>query len=74
MTSFLKIIFGVTISFTPAAFAQSNDSASFDMADLIRQKVGFAAEIPSSICNQSFPFNKIIQRNWFFRLSCAYRG
>lgn len=69
MTSFLKIIFGVTISFTPVAFAQSTDSSSFDMADLIRQKVGFAAEVPASTCQQSFPFNKAIQRSLSSSLS-----
>jgi pimeloyl-ACP methyl ester carboxylesterase len=69
MVTFSKIIFGMTISLTSAAYAQATDSSSFNMADLIRQKVGFAAEVPASICQQSFPFNKVIRRSLASSLS-----
>ncbi len=56
MLSLLKIIVGVLTTYTPAAFAQ------IELGDLLRNKPGFAAEIQTDVCNQSFPYHRAISR------------
>lgn len=44
----------------PFVFAQSPGNEQNSMINLIRQKAGFAAEVPATICNKTFPFHKTI--------------
>lgn len=46
----------------PFVFAQSPGNEQNSMINLIRQKAGFAAEVPATVCNQTFPFHKTISQ------------
>lgn len=58
MRAFVIYLF-VSFGSLSLAFAQEAAKAT-KMIDLIRNKPGFASEIPATVCNEIFPFHKFI--------------